>query len=108
MTRFRFTERMLKSAPGRGLVALPFVKVPLTLDVRMLFRRNAWVPRQLRGEDCGLPRLALAHPGPVHACRIERQRELSITTYGNDAAAPSGARDSATASPAARATSWFK
>ena len=38
-----FTERMLKSPLGRGLIALPFVKTPLTLDLRLFFRRNAYL-----------------------------------------------------------------
>jgi len=34
---------MLKPPLGRGLVALPCVKSPLTLDLRLFFRGNAFL-----------------------------------------------------------------
>ncbi len=53
------TDRMLKSQAGRGLVALPFVKTPLTLDLRLLFRRNAFLSPATRKFRSALHALVL-------------------------------------------------
>ena len=57
--RATFGSSVRRSLFGRGLVALPFVKTPLALDLRLFFRRNAFLSPATRKFRSALHALVL-------------------------------------------------
>ncbi|MEO8137158.1 MAG: hypothetical protein ABI831_24660 [Betaproteobacteria bacterium] len=55
-----FTEQMLQSPIGRGLVALPVTKAPMTLELRLFFRRSALISPATQKFRSALPGLLAA------------------------------------------------